>query len=82
MKKNYNDHFKEFVKIDKDKRAGLPIIYKYLYYFRFKTQKRENVLTPYIDVPEYNTKIAVAEGAQKLLSTIIDLNLIVNSHGE
>jgi len=82
MKKNYNDHFKEFVQIDKQIRKGLPLIYKYLYFFRFKTQKRENVLTPFIDVPDYNTNKAVAEGAQKLLSTIIDLNLIAKKYAK
>lgn len=80
MKKTYNDHFKEFVKIDKTARKGLPLIYKYLYYFRFKTAKRENVSTPFINVSAYQTTMAVSDGPQKLISPIIDLNHIINQH--
>jgi hypothetical protein len=76
MKKTLNDHYKNFVSIDTEKRKGLPIVYKFLYYFRFKTRKRENTRTPLIAVTAYNTDKAIADASYKLISSIIDLNIL------
>ena len=76
MKKSFNDHYKNYVSIDAEKRKGLPVIYKFLYYFRFKTRKRENTKTPLISVTAYNTDKAIADASYKLISSIIDLNIL------
>jgi hypothetical protein len=80
MKKSYNDHYKTYVSIPVENRDGLPLVYKFLYYFRFRTRKKENIKTPLISVKAYNTGKAIADASYKPISSIIDLNLLFKDH--